>query len=114
MPSSNADSPDITNEDVIDRYGYDATEYVKRVALAELHPDPRAWDAFDVNAPGEAAQGRRNDETRRLAALAFANSDGNAEAWGAFRGYLGRQAQQFIDNGLVDSEVVRKALVAAA
>ena len=38
MASSNADSPDISEEEVQDRYGFSATTFVKRAALGEDSP----------------------------------------------------------------------------
>ena len=121
------------------RYGYSAQEYVNRVALstlrapkleaaqAELEADkaklvPGGWEKLTDQAAMQAGADAENAYLNQVQIVhglterqKFAQQFVAGEmAFDAFRSYLGKQANELIDAGVVDGDAVKAALVAAA
>lgn len=90
--------------------GLTATEYAIRVGRGLLHPNPARWDDIEADSPGTAKQGRRDDETRRLEAVAFAEGGSSS---GALQSYMGPVTNRLATLNLIDWDAVRTALAAS-
>ena len=138
MASSNADSPDIDASEFTDHYGYGPQEFVNRVAVGQLHAQrlateekalaeakaalvPGGWEKLtDQRAMQDGADAENLYLSQVEVVDGIKHQQAQAKAFaaekidfGAYRSYLGKTANQLIDNDLIDGDEVRAALVAA-
>ena len=114
VSSSNAASPIVDPNAFSSLYGYGPQDYVNRDAaalatLAAVARNPNRWIVQDGTGAVDT-EIRNGDLARQAYAQQFA---AGTLSFGAFRSYLGREANVLIDNGLVNGEEVRTAVQAA-
>ena len=141
MASSNADSPNVDPAAFEATTGVSPQDYVNSCAVGlllapnlaaakatlaelaakrapgghwELLPSAQMADAAAIETQWQSQVDIVHQLTvHQDAAKAFIDAAPGTDVWSGFRSYLGRTANILIDNGLIDADAVRAALVAA-
>jgi hypothetical protein len=88
------------------RYGYSPQEYLVKVIVGLIHVNPARYDIEGID-PSEKAQGERDDQTRKQAALDWVA--GKVE-FTSLLSYMGGISQQIVRNCPWDEDQIRTAV----
>ena len=88
------------------RYGYSPQEYLVKVIVGLIHVNPARYDIEGID-PSEKAQGERDDQTRKQAALDWVA--GKIE-FTSLLSYMGGISQQIVRNCPWDEDQIRTAV----